>query len=82
MDIFQSLIAGRLIFVLGIINLVTAILVFGSCRCLPGLRIADRLIRYPSYRRFFKLHCYIWWIFWVSVVVHAFFALMFFGWPG
>ena len=79
--IFQTVVAARLIFILGIINLVTAVLVLLTCRCVPGLRITGNLMQYATYRRFFKYHCYYWWVFWLSVVVHAIFAIGFMGLP-
>ena len=75
------LIAMRILFILGIINLVAGLLIFFSCRCLPGSRIGKGLMKHPWYQKFFKLHCYIWWIFWVSVVVHAILAIIYIGWP-
>jgi hypothetical protein len=82
MDFFQSLAVARTIFILGVFNLVAGLLIFFSCRCLPGSVIGDRLMKYGVYKRYYRFHCYIWWVFWPSVMVHAFFALMFFGWPG
>jgi len=82
MDFFDSLTAARVIFILGAFNIVMALLIFLSCRCFPGIKIAGRLMRYQPYRRFFGYHCYFWIVFWLSVIVHAFFALMFYGWPG
>jgi hypothetical protein len=79
--IFQTVVAARLIFILGLINLVTAVLVLLTCRCVPGLRITGNLMQYAPYRRLFKYHCYYWWIFWLSVVVHAIFAIGFMGLP-
>jgi hypothetical protein len=75
------LVAMRILFILGIINLVAGLLIFFSCRCLPGSRIGKGLMKHPWYQKFFKLHCYIWWIFWVSVVVHAILAIIYIGWP-
>lgn len=82
MDFFHSLAAARTIFILGIFNLAAGLLIFFSCRCLPGSRVGARLMDYEPYRRFHRYHCYIWMVFWPSVAVHALFALMFFGWPG
>jgi len=81
MDIFQSIIAARLIFIFGIINLVTAVLVLLSCRCIPGSKLTASLMKYKAYQRFYRYHCYVWWVFWVSVVVHAVFATAFLGVP-
>jgi hypothetical protein len=76
-----ALIAVRILFILGIINLVTGLLIFFSCRCLPGSKIGKGLMQRAWYQKFFKLHCFIWWIFWVSVIAHAILALIYFGWP-
>jgi hypothetical protein len=70
------------VFILGIINLVTGVLIFFSCRCLPGSGIGKRLMKYKWYQKYFKWHCYIWWIFWISVAVHAIIGLVYIGWPG
>jgi hypothetical protein len=77
----QSVITARLIFALGITNLVTGALIFFSCRCIPGNRIAGKLMKYPAYQRFYTYHCYIWWAFWTSVVVHTILVIAFFGVP-
>jgi len=81
MDIFQSIIATRLIFILGITNLVTGGLILLTCRCIPGLKISGNLTRYATYRRFYKYHCYIWLVFLVSVATHAVFAIGSIGIP-
>ena len=82
MDFFQSLTAARVIFVLGILNFVLIVLIFLSCRCVSGSRIGSRLMKQRSYKRFFAKHCYLWYILCPSVFIHAFFAIMFMGWPG
>jgi len=81
MDVFQSVTAARLVLILGILNLVLIILIYFSCRCLPGSRIGGKLKKYPLYQRFFGKHCYLWALFWPSVVIHAFFAIMLLRWP-
>jgi hypothetical protein len=35
-----------------------------------------------GYQRFYRYHCYIWRVFWPSVIIHATLALLFLGWPG
>jgi hypothetical protein len=77
----STLAAMRILFILGIVNLVTGFLIFFSCRCLPGSKVGKGLMKYKWYQRFFKFHCYIWWVFWASVVVHAVFAIIYIGWP-
>ena len=75
MDIFHAAWTARLIFSLGIINIVTGLFVFFTCRCLPGLTLTKPLMQYAWYKKLYKLHCYVWWIFWISVIVHAVFAI-------
>jgi hypothetical protein len=77
----STLTAMRVLFSLGIVNLVTGLLLFFSCRCLPGFSVGKYLMKYRWFQRFYRLHCYIWWIFWASVVVHAIFAIIYIGWP-
>ena len=81
MDIFQSIIVARLILILGIINLVSGLLVLFSCRCIPGLKITGNPMQHKGYQRFYKYHCYYWWIFWISVMIHAALALAYYGIP-
>ncbi|MFA5375660.1 MAG: hypothetical protein WC455_07915 [Dehalococcoidia bacterium] len=82
MDFFQSLTAARVIFILGILNFVLVVLLLSSCRCILGSRIGGRLMKRRFYKRLSAKHCYLWYILCPSVVVHAFFAIMFMGWPG
>lgn len=82
MNVIDPLLATRLIIVLGIVNLVSGTLIFFSCRCLPGSKLGGKLMKHPAYQRFYKYHCYIWRVFWSSVMIHAILAIMFLGWPG
>ncbi|RJQ39888.1 MAG: hypothetical protein C4555_02460 [Dehalococcoidia bacterium] len=81
MSIFQSVLAARLIFILGILNLLSLAAIFATCRCLPASRFGKGLMENRFYRKIFKYHCYVWYVLWVSVIVHAFFAIMFAGIP-
>jgi hypothetical protein len=81
-NIFHSAFAVKLVFVLGIVNLVSVILILFTCRCLPGLKIfSGKLMQNPFYKQIFKYHCYLWWIFGISVIVHAVFAIGSYGVP-
>ena len=77
MDFFQSLAVARTMFILGVFNLLAALTIFFTCRCLPGSKVGVRLMQYGIYKRVYKYHCYIWRVFWPSIMVHAFFALMY-----
>ncbi len=81
MDIFQSEFSAKLIYVLGFINLVSGFLVLLTCRCIPALGFTGKIMQNKFYSRIYKYHCLIWWIFWISVVVHAVFALTLYGNP-
>jgi len=82
MDIIHSIAVARTIFILAIVNLATGAAIFFSCRCISGIAWGPRLMQVGWFRRFYRFHCYIWWVFWVSVIVHAVLGLLFFGWPG
>jgi len=82
MDIIYSAVTARVIFVLGIVNILTGALVFFSCRCLHGSKAGNLLQKNPVYQRFYRFHCHIWKVFWPSVMVHAVLAILLFGWPG
>ncbi len=81
MDIFHSVAAARLIFSLGVLNALTALLLLSSCRCVIAAKIGGKLMRRPWYKRFTQHHCQLWYVFWPSVAIHAFLAIMFLGVP-
>lgn len=83
MSLFQLFVAAipKIIFVLGIVNLTTGLMILFTCRCTAGAKIVGRLMMYPPYQRFFGYHCYIWWIFWTSVILHAIMAILLLGIP-
>ena len=81
MDIFSEIVVARLMFILGITNLVAVTLIFLSCRCIPELGIIGKLMKYRVYQRFYKYHCYIWWALWISVVIHAILGITYLGIP-
>jgi len=78
---FHSLIAARIIFIFSLTNIVLGILVFMSCRCLPGFKFAHGLMQNKTYLKFYKFHCYLWLFFLVSVLIHAIFAIGLLGIP-
>ena len=71
----------RLIYLFGTINIIGLVLVLLSCRCMLGRKVFSRLMERDWYRRFFNLHCYYWWIFIISVLIHTFLAFQVFGNP-
>ena len=77
----STIVALRILFILGIVNVVAGFLLFFSCRCLPGLWFGKKLMQKKWYQSYFKWHCYIWYVFWASVIVHAILAIKYLGWP-
>jgi cytochrome b561 len=75
MNIFYSQTASQIIFVLGIINLVSGLALVFSCRWFPLANITGGIAKNKAYKSFFKYHNYIWWIFWPSVMIHVIFAV-------
>ena len=77
MNIFLT-VAPKVIIGLGILNLVAALLIVSSCRCMATWNLTKGLMKCGRYKHFLKLHCYIWWIFWPSVTTHAIIGIVFF----
>ncbi len=78
LDPFLSL---KVLFLLGITNLLLLFLVFMSCRCLIGKSVFNTLMKHEWYKKFFNFHCLLWWLFFISVFLHAVLAIMLFGIP-
>ena len=75
------ILAQQIIFILGLINLISLLLVFFSCRCLMGNRIAKFLMKKNWFRKFYIYHGYYWWIFFISVFFHSILAIVVYGVP-
>jgi hypothetical protein len=78
---FQTIIASQLVFILGIVNVLLAALLFFSCRCVNQFTFGTKLMKLSWFQCFFKFHCHIWWIFLVSIITHAVLAIGFFSIP-
>ncbi len=78
---FPAIVYARVVFVTALINLVSLVLVLFSCRCINMWPVTSFLTKYPWFKRFFKWHCYLWYVLLPSVIVHAFFALSLLGFP-
>ena len=82
MSILQSTLALKIVFISAVLNFILLILLSLSCRCVPVLsRVGNKLMSYRTFQNFYKLHCYFWVIFWISVIVHMVFALALIGFP-
>lgn len=78
---FHSLLAVRLLFVFSLLNIILGITVFFSCRCLPGFKFAQGIMKNKIYLSFYKFHCWIWLMFLISVMIHAILAINIIGFP-
>lgn len=81
MTIIDPLIGTKIVYILGIANIAGLLLVFFSCRCLMGSALAKKLMQHEWYRKFYNAHCYYWWLFFVSVALHAALAILVYGNP-
>lgn len=81
MSIFYSPLAAQIIFILGIINFIVAMLLLSTCRCIPMLKPFKGLMKNKTFQRYYKWHCYLWWVFFPSVIVHVIFAVGRLGMP-
>ena len=71
----------KLIFALGITNIIGLLLVLTSCRCMGLSSITNRFFQYTWYQKYYQHHCLYWWIFIISVVLHSFLAFYILGNP-
>lgn len=81
MGLFRSQLGTQIIFVLGVINFLMALVLVVTCRCIPGNKILRRFTKNKPYQYINKTHCYLWWIFWPSVITHVVFTLARIGIP-
>ncbi len=81
MNIFHTVFAARLILILGFVNLVAGFLLLFTCRIVPAFKLTRNLMQHSFYKNFYRYHVYLWGIFWISVIVHAVFAINLMGWP-
>jgi len=71
----------RIIYVTAMVNLITILLILLSCRCINMWPVTSFLTKYPWFKRFFKWHCYVWYVLLPSVLIHAVFALSLLRFP-
>lgn len=65
----DPLLALKLTFILGWVNIIGLILVVLSCRCIP-INLPESLQKTKAYQVFYKYHCYYWYLFLISVALH------------
>ena len=72
--------ATKIVYVLGWTNIIGLVLVLFSCRCIMNIK-PEKLSNSKLYVKFYNYHCYYWWFFIISVLLHAIFAITAFGNP-
>ena len=75
------LLAQRLVFILGFVNLLCIAVLFLSCRCMGMREPFSRLLRFGAFAKFYGFHCYFWAILWLSVITHLVIAIWVLGVP-
>ena len=68
----------QIIMISGILNIVFLVLVLVSCRCIGFWRISKGLMKYKWFQKIFKYHCWYWYGFIISVLVHTVSAFILF----
>ncbi len=77
----NALLGLRVVFALGIVNFLALSALFLSCRCMAVRKPFSRMLHFKAFARFYKLHCYYWYILFVSVVAHLAIAIKVLGIP-
>ncbi len=80
MPIIDPSLAAKLVFILGITNLIGIFLVLISCRCILGWN-PGRLSKNKLFMKIYSQHCWWWRIFLISVFLHAVLAIYLYGNP-
>jgi len=80
MVLIDPLLGARLVFILGITNLIGLVLILFTCRCFPNF-LPQKVRETKIYRKIYSKHCWIWWFFIISVALHSVFAIVYFGNP-
>tara|TARA_Y100000310_G_scaffold328271_1_gene396148 strand:- start:376 stop:621 length:246 start_codon:yes stop_codon:yes gene_type:complete len=76
----DPLLAGKISYTLGWLNLFSMFLVLISCRCTPPF-LPQKVRDSKFFQKIFNWHCYYWWLFIVSVALHGFLAVTAYGNP-
>jgi len=69
----------KMLFLAGMANIVFFVLIFLSCRCMGGAKISERLFQDKRFQWFYRKHCFFWWGFIASVLIHTVLAFYLFG---
>jgi hypothetical protein len=78
---FSVIIEARIVFVTAMINLAAIALILFSCRCINTWKLTSVINKHAWFKKFFRWHCYLWFILLPSLVLHAVLAIRLLGVP-
>ncbi len=78
---FSAIIEARIVFITALINLAAIIMILLSCRCMNTWKATSGLNKQAWFKKFFKWHCYLWFVLLPSVIIHAIMAIRLLGVP-
>jgi len=78
---FKTIEAVRILFLSGLLVLLTSVLLILSCRCIPASGLVGRIRKASWFQRLFRRHCVLWFVFVTGLAVHVVFAFGFVGIP-
>jgi hypothetical protein len=71
----------RIVFITAMVNIVFLLLILFTCRCMNMWKITSPLNKFSWFKQVFKWHCYLWYIFLPSLIIHIVFAIWVLGVP-
>ena len=81
MALIDPVLGVKLVYILGITNVLSFLLIAFTCRCMIGVKFVNDMMKKPWYRWLFGHHCWYWRLFFLSVIIHITLALLVFGIP-
>jgi len=75
-SIFSSPVVDTIVLITAIINIVSLLVLFFTCRLIPSLHMANTLKEKGWYKSLYKYHSYLWWLLVPSASVHAIIAII------
>lgn len=69
----------QVLIIAGYLNILFMILVLLTCRCIGFWRLTKGLMKYRWYQKLYSKHCYFWYGFFISVLIHTLTAFSLFG---
>ena len=69
----------QVLLIAGYFNILFLLLVLLTCRCIGFWRLTKGLMRYGWFQKVYRYHCWYWYGFIISVLVHTAIAFSIFG---